>query len=267
MRSETVRLDDGTSIELARVPDLDDETWSQVKTYLEGNAVMAKKLQTLAKDPDAMRGWMQTHAIAEHYNSKLAAGSTLVQERVKALENDPELKEVFEDIRKSGLDSVLKYQQDEQLMLKLSQKMGGMPAELRPVLKDLDETPFTFHEACKKGDLKAVQAWMEKKNNALDAQDHRRITPLGYAIGANKIAVVKLLLEKRANPYAVDASGNSGLHYAAGYGRKELVEHLLQLGLSPQQMNAKNQTPIAVAAMNKHTAVWELLQAGCMVSF
>ena len=47
---------------------------------------------------------------------------------------------------------------------------------------------------------------------------------MGYAIGANRIAVVKLLLDNRANPYAVDSSGNSGLHYAAGYGRKELLE-------------------------------------------
>ena len=49
---------------------------------------------------------------------------------------------------------------------------------------------------------------------------------MGYAIGANRIAVVKLLLDSRANPYAVDSSGNSGLHYAAGYGRKELLESL-----------------------------------------
>jgi len=58
----------------------------------------------------------------------------------------------------------------------------------------------------------------------LSCQDYKGITPLGYAIGANRIAVVKLLLDSRANPYAVDSSGNSGLHYAAGYGRKELLE-------------------------------------------
>ena len=57
-------------------------------------------------------------------------------------------------------------------------------------------------------------------------QDYKGITALGYAIGANRIAVVKLLLDSRANPYAVDSSGNSGLHYAAGYGRKELLESL-----------------------------------------
>lgn len=47
------------------------------------------------------------------------------------------------------------------------------------------------------------------KKKPLDSQDHKGITPLGYAIGANRIAVVKLLLDSRANPYAVDSSGNS----------------------------------------------------------
>jgi len=247
-------------MELARLPDLDDATWDEVKTYLESHADMAKRLQKLAKNPDAMRGWMQTHAIAQHYNSKLAAGDAPVQERVLSLESDPEFKDVFEDIKKNGLEAALKYHQDEELMLKLSQKMGGLPAELKPVLKKLDETSLTFHEACKNGDLKSAQAWIDERT-PLNAQDHRGITPLGYAVGANKIAVVKLLLDRRANPYSVDASGNSALHYASGYGRRELVEYLLTCGVSPQMANAKNQTPITVANLNKHTAVVQLLEA------
>ena len=70
----------------------------------------------------------------------------------------------------------------------------------------------------------------KKKKNWDYSQDYKGITALGYAIGANRIAVVKLLLDSRANPYAVDSSGNSGLHYAAGYGRKELLESLGGVG-------------------------------------
>merc|ERR1711920_1008190 len=102
----------------------------------------------------------------------------------------------------------------------------------------------------KNGDLKAVQEFLGR-NKPLDAQDHKGITPLGYAIGANRIAVVKLLLDNRANPYAVDSSGNSGLHYAAGYGRKELLEYLLKVGANVNQPNAQGQTPISVATQNK----------------
>merc|ERR1719188_1059797 len=109
--------------------------------------------------------------------------------------------------------------------------MGGVPDELWTILKKINDTPLTLHEAAKKGDLKAVQEFLDRKK-PLGSQDRKGITPLGYAIGANRIAVVRLLLDHRANPFAVDASGNSGLHYAAGYGRKELVECLLKVGTS-----------------------------------
>merc|ERR1711953_441614 len=145
-------------------------------------------------------------------------------------------------------------------MLKISKKMGGLPAELESSLKKLDEAALTFHEACKIGDLKAVQQCIDKKQS-LDTQDSKGITPLGYAIGANRIAIVKYLLDNRANPYAVDATGNSGLHYAAGYGRKELLEYLLKLGTNVNQSNAKGQTPLAVASINKHTATIDILKA------
>merc|ERR1719476_1054768 len=138
--------------------------------------------------------------------------------------------------------------------------MGGVPSELESALKKLDETALTFHDACKMGDLKAVQQCIEKKQS-LDAQDQKGITPLGYAIGANRIAIVKCLLDQRANPYSVDSTGNSGLHYAAGYGRKELVEYLLKLGTNVNQSNAKGETPLAAATINKHSDVIQILKA------
>ena len=48
-------------------------------------------------------------------------------------------------------------------MLKISQKMGGLPSELNPVLQKIEETPMTLHEAAKRGDLAAVQSFLEKK--------------------------------------------------------------------------------------------------------
>merc|ERR1719336_2255304 len=145
-------------------------------------------------------------------------------------------------------------------MIKFSQKMGGLPQELGAVFKKIDETPLSLHEAAKNGDLKAVQEF-QAKQKPLDAQDHKGITALGYAIGANRIAVVKLLLDGRANPYSVDSQGNSGLHYAAGYGRKELLEYLLKLGVAVTQSNAQGQTPLAVAMQNKQQVCIELLKS------
>jgi len=259
-QTENLKLSDGTSMDLARVPGIDEATWEEVKVYLTGNPDIAKSLQKFAKNPEAMRGWLQTQAIAEHYNTKLENGEKPVQDKLKGLDQDPELAQVFEDIKKNGLEAAMKYYQDEELMLKISQKMGGLPQELQATMKKIDDTPLNIHEAAKMGDLKAVTEYVTKQQ-PLDAQDQKGITPLGYAIGANRIAVVKLLLDKRANPFAVDSAGNCGLHYAAGYGRKELCEYLLKSGSNVNQTNAQGETPLRVATGNKQEATVQLLQA------
>jgi len=256
---DVLSLSDGTKMDLTRLPEVDDKTWGEVKEYLEENPQVAKNLERFARNPDAIRGWLQTQAIAEHYNAKLSGGDSIVQDRILALEKDPELANIFEDIKKNGLESALQHCNNEELMLKISRKMGGVPADLQPVLQKIEETPLTLHEACKHGNLKQVQEHMSKQQ-PVDTQDHKGITPLGYAIGANKIAVVKQLLDYRANPFSVDATGNSGLHYASGYGRKELVEYLLSIRANANQANAQGQTPLKVASMNKQAATLEILQ-------
>mmetsp|Transcript_31837 Transcript_31837/g.59868 ORF Transcript_31837/g.59868 Transcript_31837/m.59868 type:complete len:265 (-) Transcript_31837:271-1065(-) len=260
MATETLKISDGTTMEIARLPDVDDSTWAEVRAYVESNPDTAKSLQNFAKNPDAMRGWLQTQAIAEHYNTKLANGDTPVKDKVKSLESDPELAPIFEEIKKNGMEAAMKFYQDEELMLKISQKMGGLPADLQPVLQKIDEASLTVHEAAKKGDLASVQKFLEKKK-PIDAQDFKGITALGYAIGANRIAIVKLLLDSRANPYAVDSSGNSGLHYAAGYGRRELLEYLLKVGANVNQPNAQGATPLAVATQNRQEGTVQVLKA------
>mmetsp|Transcript_20648 Transcript_20648/g.45273 ORF Transcript_20648/g.45273 Transcript_20648/m.45273 type:complete len:268 (+) Transcript_20648:54-857(+) len=255
---DTVKLNDGSTMELARLPDVDENTWSQVKGYIAGNPELARRLQKFAKNPDAIRGWLQTSAIAEHYQAKEGC-SGASEQRVRLLESDPELGPVFEDIRKNGMDAAMRYYQDEALMLKINERIGGVPTELEPILKKIDETPLTFHEACKQANMKVVMEYLNKQS-PINAQDHKGVTPLGYAIGANRIAVVKLLLDRRANPYSVDSSGNSALHYAAGYGRRELLEYLLKAGTHVNQSNAQGQTPLTVATLNKQTATIEILK-------
>lgn len=259
MATETLKISDGTQMEICRLPDVDDETWKEVCAYVQSNPETAKTLQNFAKNPDAMRGWLQTQAIAEHYSTKLSQEDNIVQERVKSLESDPELAPIFEDIKKNGIEAAMKYYQDEEMMLKISQRMGGLPSELSPVLQKIEDMAMTLHEAAKRGDLNAVKTFLDK-NKPLDSQDYKGITPLGYAIGANRIAVVKLLLDSRANPYSVDSSGNSGLHYAAGYGRKDLLEYLLKVGANVNQPNAQGLTPLAAATQNRQEATMQVLR-------
>ena len=46
--------------------------------------------------------------------------------------------------------------------------------------------------------------------------DGRGITPLGVAVGFNRVAIVTALLEAGADVEQPDARGNTVLHYAAG---------------------------------------------------
>jgi hypothetical protein len=257
---EVVRLGDGCQVNLARVPGVDDATWGEVKEFLQSNPDMAKKLQSFSKDPEAMRGWLQTQAMADFYQRKLDQKDDAVQGKMRALEQDAELAPIIEDIKKNGMEAVMKHYQNEELMLKFSKAMGGVPCELQPALAKINDTPLSLHEAAKSGDLKSVQEYLDKKKS-LDAQDHKGITALGYAVGANRIAVVKLLLDSRANPFAVDSSGNSALHYAAGYGRKELVEYLLKTGSGHSQANSQGRRPLDVATQNRHDSVVQVLKA------
>jgi len=232
--------------------------WADVKGFLSENPETAKKLQEVAKDPNAMRGFLQTQAIANHYSKKMEMEDGPLKDKMKAMEHDPELAPIFEAVKKDGLPALMQYMHNEELMLKFSAKMGGLPAELQASMAELEQKPLTIHEAAKMGDLKAVQEYVEKQL-PLDVQDSKGITPLGYAIGANRIAVARMLMDKRANPFAVDSKGNSGLHYAAGYGRPELCEYLLKKGCSHSQQNSDGQTPLALARGNKQEATVQVL--------
>jgi hypothetical protein len=259
LQTDTLNLTDGTKMDLTRLPEIDDNTWSEVRAYLERNPVIAKNLQSVAKDADAIRSWLQTQAIAEHYNKELGKEDGGMQAKMKALEQDPELAPMLEKIKTEGLEAALKACGDDELMVKISQKMGGIPPELVNVLKKLDETSLTVHEACKKGDVNAVKVYLTKKR-PVDDKDPGGITGLGFAIGADKPEVVKLLIESHANPHVVDSKDNSGLHYAAGYGRVELVQFLLAGKANVNKANGDGQTPLAVATHNNQRTTMQILQ-------
>jgi len=255
-QTEPLRFGDGTSMEIARAPQLDDTTWAEVKRYLEDNPELARSMQKIARNPEALHGGLLMQAFAEHYSTKLMDADTPVRDRMQLLEQDPDLSPICAEIKSHGLEAAWKHYQDEELMVRIGRKMGNG----RDDPANAQKKHATLHEAAKAGDLKAVQDFLSKPL-PLDAQDAEGITALGYAIGANRIGVAKLLLDRRANPFAVDSSGNSALHYAAGYGRLELLEYLLKVGASVNQSNAQGQTPFAVAKLNDQQHTIRVLQA------
>ncbi|CAE7308914.1 mdlB, partial [Symbiodinium microadriaticum] len=50
--------------------------------------------------------------------------SKMTQQAVAKLQDDPELKDFFEDIKKNGMDAMKKYEKDERILAKFSQATG-----------------------------------------------------------------------------------------------------------------------------------------------
>merc|ERR1740123_531485 len=112
------------------------------------------------------------------------------------------------------------------------------------------------------GSVKAMQDYLGASSSPdLDAEDAKGVSCLGHAVGANRIAVVKLLLAKKADPAACDASGGTALHYAAAYGRKELLELFVKGGLAINAKTVAGYTPLALATKNKQSDAMALLKS------
>jgi len=259
---ESLNLSDGTTLRLGRSPGVGDNEWAETKRWLEDNPEEARRWEAYAKDAGQVRRHLITTAFQEFYEQKVNYGDEQVGSKIAALEHHPDFAHIFEDIKRGGAASAMLHYYNEPLMMQLSKAVGGVPEETRTYVEKVQSTPITFHEACKRGNMKAVQDYLSANGaGAVDEHDSKGITALGYAIGANRGAVVKLLIEKGADPLKVDASGCSGLHYAAAYGRKELTEYMLSAGADKNAKNTQGQTPLALATKNKQSVTADLLKA------
>ena len=54
------------------------------------------------------------------------AADPAYQERLAVMQDDPDLKNVFDDIKANGAGAMEKYWNDSELMTKISEKMGGI---------------------------------------------------------------------------------------------------------------------------------------------
>jgi len=263
---DVLNLSDGTTLELRRTPGMGDKEWEDTKKHLEANPEEARRMEKFARDAKEVRAWMQTQALTEYYNTKLNHGDQTVIGKLLSLEQIPELAQVFNDVRQGGAQAAMRYYRNEPLLLKVSRAMGGIPDEVKVVLEDIQSKSITLQEACMKGDVAALETYLRATESNLqkrdiDGKDAKGITCLGYAIGANRTTIVKLLLEAKANPWEIDTNGGTAIHYAAAYGRKELLEYFISAGGNVNQANTQGQTPLVLAMKNKMKDAVEILKA------
>lgn len=104
-------------------------------------------------------------------------------------------------------------------------------------------------EACRNGDVSRVRRLLEPANvNAKDMAG-RKSTPLHFAAGFGRKDVVEHLLQTGANVHARDDGGLIPLHNACSFGHAEVVTLLLCQGADPNARDNWNYTPLHEAAI------------------
>jgi len=257
---ETLNLTDGTSVTLSKTPGLSAQEWMETKKQLEENPEEARRMEAFSKDAKTVKNWMQTSAVYEYYSMKLASGDEAASSKLMGLEKNPEFAHVFEDVKRGGMQAAQQHSYNEALMQKVSRAVGGIPEDVKDALQKIHSTPVTLQEACMKGNTKAVEESL-KKTVDLSLADSKGVTCLGYAIGANRISIVKMLLDKKADPAKCDTMGGTALHYAAAYGRKELTDFFLKGSMDVNAKNTQGQTALALASRNKQKDTIDLLKS------
>ncbi|XDV45025.1 hypothetical protein PO909_013203 [Leuciscus waleckii] len=104
-------------------------------------------------------------------------------------------------------------------------------------------------EACRSGDLERVKKLVCPENvNSRDTAG-RKSTPLHFAAGFGRRDVVDYLLLNGANVHACDDGGLISLHNACSFGHAEVVNLLLQHGADANSRDNWNYTPLHEAAI------------------
>eukprot|EP00878_Enallax_costatus_P019627 GHUV01020710.1.p1 GENE.GHUV01020710.1~~GHUV01020710.1.p1 ORF type:complete len:588 (+),score=250.78 GHUV01020710.1:697-2460(+) len=118
-----------------------------------------------------------------------------------------------------------------------------------------------LHLAARHGWLQGVQLLLGA-DSAIDVPNKRGLTALGEAVAAGQVAVAQALIKAGAD-VGWRASGYTLLHIAAGVGRADMLQVLLQhqaaAALVNDADNSDSATPLHAAAMTGSAACVELL--------
>jgi hypothetical protein len=233
---------------LAVPPGIDPSLAAQVIAFMKSNpqaaamaAEQAKKvLETNPRMADEM---LKAPGIAASKGPEYAAA-------LEKLAEDEELGPIFTEIKEKGIEAMQKHWADTELMEKIAVKMralqvdvpgtpkrGGSEEPSAEIKKPVSGSPAAdsnggvdLHALAKAGDAQGIAAALSAAANNKDggeaastssvdpnARDARGITPLGIAVGYNKLDVVKVLLAEGTGvevDSGCDPRGSTALHFA-----------------------------------------------------
>ncbi len=134
--------------------------------------------------------------------------------------------------------------------------------------------PPALHRAAGAGNAEEVRRILADENAVVDVneKDGDGETPIFHAVRGGNLEVVKLLAEHGAALDAREPLGATPLHYAAGFGRKEILAFLLEKCVTSADENDENAAPRGIHAVDErsgstplHWAV-EARQGPCVIA-
>lgn len=211
---------------------------------------MQQELQSKMKEP----GFMEQMKAMQEQMKEMQKPE--VQERLKELQQDPELQEFFTDIRTNGPMAVQKYMTDPKILEKFRGLPGfpsgappaGAAAEATAPEPAATETPVqeeitNLIEAAKFGDVEAVEDLVAVGKDPNESDQEGR-SPLHYACAYDHVEVLQELMKGGADIEKTDSKGNTALHYAAGYARADHIKVLVEAGANKAVKNQMDKTPL-----------------------
>lgn len=141
----------------------------------------------------------------------------------------------------------------------------------------LAESVFAKHHMYEDDLLEAVVSGSEAKclflidifKVEVDCRDGDMKTPLQLACYHGWCKIVKLLLDRNANPNSANWSGMTPLHWCAYHGHEHLARMLLDGGALPslERQNAKGFTPLQYCAFGTRACAHALLERGAVLRY
>jgi hypothetical protein len=245
----------------------------QVKSMLGGLGGMSPQaLQEAMKDPkiqdmmkkamsdpefvkkmQAMQEAMKDPAVQQQMQAMQQFQSNeALKKKMEELKDDPELKDMFEDIKKNGMGAFQKYYNDPKVLAKIGSRIQDVvPAQsAAPQAAPEDQAPpeiNTLIDAAKYGDIEAVEDFIAIGKD-VNTKDEELRSPLHFAAGTGNTEIARILIESGAELECRDSKGNTPLHYAAGYGRPDVTRVLCDCGCDRSAKNGTGKTPADLVA-------------------
>jgi ankyrin repeat protein len=127
---------------------------------------------------------------------------------------------------------------------------------------NIGKMPTVLHETIRKSSFRVVQELLNRGANP-NALENSNNTPLHTAVDRSEVGVVQILLKARANVNAKDRYGKIPLHYVSN---SRIVELLIKAGASVNEQDRYGLTPLHTitnqGSLDAIDALKALLQAG-----